>query len=184
MSDAPTLPAPIKLSGDTGGGGERRYIPDNTDVLVEVESITQRTFTYKDKDTGQDAEGKRFVFKFVVIDGDYKSIRVYGETFPEFEARNNCRLYRWVTELYGQNLPEGFELDFAHLIGKRAYAHIGLDTGTKGNGDEWKSNDVKWLDRAGADVQSAQYATDPEPGSQISDNRSAQAAKYDDLEPF
>lgn len=136
---------------------ERKIIPHDTELLVQVVDISEKEINYT-RDDGSKATVINFKFK-IIEPGEFYDQWVWGETWPDFYPGNRCRLYRWVAELYGeQKLPDNFELDFGHLIGKVAKANIGYESGDRADGTKWEKNDVRWLNAADSDAVNAASA--------------------------
>lgn len=98
-------------------------MPDGTEALATVESITERESRFEDKD-GKKKTELSWVFK--LQDGEYKDRIVYGRTPTIFSTWANNKTRIWIQEIMGEDdLPVDFEVDTEVLVGLTCKVMVG-----------------------------------------------------------
>jgi hypothetical protein len=102
------------------GSEEREWenLPDSSLVAAKLVGFEETEFTYKDKDTGQDATAERFTWFFEVTEaGTFNGRRLRGQTSRMFTIHENCKAMNWVIALLGRNVEEDEKVDPEDLFG-------------------------------------------------------------------
>lgn len=117
---------------DTPDGEKKEYkvIPAGK-YLAEILDVEVRDgFFWVDVEDHSKGKQKKVNFKFAVDeDGEWKNWKVFGDTPTTFNNHENCKLRRWVEEIFAyDDLPAGFKLDTSDLIGQPVYMIVAHKT--------------------------------------------------------
>lgn len=164
MGETLTLGAP----SDSGGSGEWTPIPNDSVVDAVVHGVKKIEKPFKDRETGEPIF--RIEFQFKVTGGQFDGRVVKGDTSTAFVKHPECKLFMWIQEILGQELPDNFELDTDLLIGKPVKIQVKAEEKERRDG-----NGTWWLQQVKDVLKSDQTIAAAQQGSAFND--------FDD-EPF
>ena len=128
------------LQADSGENDSWAAIDDNTVLHARVVDVRKIVKPFNDNITGLPVEKVQFTFE-VTEDGKFLGRRIKGETSTHFVANPGCRMYAWVQEILGVEIPEGFRFNTDAVIGSDCRVRVSKKVTIRRDGKgEWVDN--------------------------------------------
>ncbi len=123
---------------------EDRTLPEDSIHRARLEEIKLRTFTWTDRRTGDEKEGKSLDWWWSItvpgsgLDASYVGRRVKGECNAKMSSREGNKFREWAEVLLGREIPIGMSVDTDDLVGLEAEIVIGHRQDKKDTSKTWE----------------------------------------------